>query len=231
MTINLSTENRKSYTYLILFYDGYFYYGVRLCPKGKTPWQDTGYVGSPVTHKDKWNNTQFTKFILEVFDDYNLAQKKEKKLIKPNLNNPICLNESAGLHRSYDSCSKGGKIGGRKSVESGHIQKLGKEWGKINGKELGKKQGKINKESGHIQNLGKIQGKINAESGHLSSIGKIGGKIGGKKQGKINAESGHLKDIANIRYRCLITGFVSTVSGLNKYQKNRGIDISLREKI
>lgn len=231
MTNNLSTQIRKSYTYLILFYDGSFYYGVRLCPKGKTPWQDTDYVGSPVTHRDKWNTTLFTKFILEIFDDYKLAQEKEKELIKPNLNNPVCLNEHAAGGFSRESCSKAGKIGGRKNTESGHIQNLGKEWGVINGRKVGRITG--------IKNIHKAI-ESNKNSDVCSRAGKIGGKISGRKNiesghiqklGKYCSESGHLKKIANIKFKCLITGYISTGRGLDIYQRARDIDTSLRERI
>lgn len=186
-------EIRKSYIYLISFYDGSFYYGVRLCPKGKTPWQDSGYVGSPVTHKDKWGTTKFIKFILEVFDSYEEAQKKEKELIKSNLNNPRCLNENVGGLFSFEVCSRGG----RKAVESGHLAS--------------------------IQSMGgKIQGRKNVESGQLASIQNMGGKVGGKIGGRKTSSQ---------RWKCLVTGFISAPGPLSVYQKKRGIDTSLREKV
>lgn len=278
----LSPQNRKSYIYIIYFEDRYFYYGVRLCPKGITPWEDD-YTGSPTTHKDKWKTTSYKKFILKVYDDWKLAQEEEKKIIRPHLNNPLCLNENVGgkisLEISKEAGKKGGKIGGKINIESGHIQALGKKWGKIavesgqiyeiitkegcikGGQTGGKIVGNKNKESGHIQELGKIQGKRNVESGFLRSIAHLGGKIAGKKNvetghiytiatkescskggkigGKKNLESGHLSRIGrksakllnSQKWMCLVTGFISTPSGLSKYQVNRGIDPNLRERI
>lgn len=265
---SLSTDIRKSYTYLILFYDGSFYYGVRLCPKGKAPWGDDKYVGSPITHKDKWNQIKYTKFILEVFNNYEDAQEAEKKLIKPHLNNPLCLNENIGGIISIKSKSRGGKISGRIAKESGQINRIRtkencSKGGKIQGKrnvesgqiiELGKKWGKIAVESGQIFEIssketrrkgGKTQGKRNVESGLLDSIRtKENCSKGGKIGGKIAFESGHLERICNFeirsrggvssssqRWKCLITGHISNAGPLTKYQKARGIDPSLRERI
>jgi predicted GIY-YIG superfamily endonuclease len=68
------------------------------------------------------------------------------------------LREANGWQREgYADCAKigkmygriGGKISGRKAVESGHINNLGKVWGKI--------MGERHKRSGHIQKLGKAQ--------------------------------------------------------------------------
>lgn len=96
------------------------------------------------------------------------------------------------------------------------------------GKSLG---GKIGGKTG-----GKTQGNRNVESGHLASIrtfesrskgGKVGGKIGGRK----NVESGHLDRIRAYRYKCLVTGYITTAGPLSRYQKARGIDTSLREKV
>ena len=117
--LELSTQKRKSYTYKIIFEDGSFYYGVRKCPEGKTPFEDNKYFGSPKTHKEKWNTTRFSKIILKVFDNYAEAQEREKELIRPNLNNSRCLNESVGGFLSLESCREGGKMAGRKNVESG----------------------------------------------------------------------------------------------------------------
>lgn len=125
MTTNLSTQNRKSYIYLILFYDGSFYYRVRKCPRGRSPWKDTKYNGSPVTHQEKWNNTPFIKFIIEVFDNWEEALKREVELIKPNLNNPFCLNENAGGILSIEACRLGGIITSKLyKVPQSHIERL-----------------------------------------------------------------------------------------------------------
>lgn len=103
-------------------------------------------------------------------------------------------------------------VGGRKNVESGHIQALGRknaENGRIQGHKnvengvdfaaMGRKgghtggltSGRKNVESGHIQALGRIQGRKNAENDHLRKLGKI--------QGRKNVENGHLASIRNLK--------------------------------
>ena len=66
----------------------------------------------------------------------------------------------------------------------------------------------------------------------------LGGKNGGKscyeqRKGMFSLtkeERQHrAKKSSNKKWRCLETGFISTTSGIAKYQKNRGIDPSRRE--
>ena len=47
-------------------------------------------------------------------------------------------------------------------------------------------------------------------------------KIGGKKAAKI---------MNSQKWKCLITGHITNPGALTKYQRARGIDISLREKV
>jgi hypothetical protein len=59
----------------------------------------------------------------------------------------------------------------------------------------------------------------------------------GLKQGKANVENGHLAHVRTLRplnkekFRCLKTGKVSYPGPLTCYQKARGIDTSLRERV
>jgi hypothetical protein len=86
---------------------------------------------------------------------------------------------------------KGGINGGKASVESGHLQRISSNAGKIAGKK--------NVESGHIIELGKKQGKIqgpkNKESGQWHKIRKLGPKAAGKK----NVESGHISNLGKLQ--------------------------------
>jgi predicted AAA+ superfamily ATPase len=68
----------------------------------------------------------------------------------------------------------------------------------------------------------------------------LGGKGGGKscyeqKKGMFSLSKEKRQNIAkntiNKKYKCLETGFISTLAGLTKYQKNRNIDSSKREPI
>ena len=74
--------------------------------------------------------------------------------------------------------------------------------------------------------------------------GKIGGKVSGKltyknrtgihglskEETKRNASMGG-KVISSQRWKCLVTGFISTAGALGNYQKARGIDTSQRVRV
>jgi len=125
----------KFYTYRVTF-PGFpwFYYGVH---------RDNGkpYFGSPVTHKWVWDFYECEVQILEWFNSWEEALAIEQRLIRPFLDDPNCLNEHCGGNLSpaacrrghntmkenkigifspdfpnpatFDSCSSGGKIGGK----------------------------------------------------------------------------------------------------------------------
>lgn len=85
--------------YKIIFADGKWYYGVRRI-RGISPILDR-YYGSPVTNKEHWS-VPHSKIVLKEFESVEEACEYEKKLIKPELNNPQCLNECANLTFSYE---------------------------------------------------------------------------------------------------------------------------------
>jgi hypothetical protein len=145
----------RIYTYKITFpHQGWWYWGVH-----KEQTFGESYNGSPVTHSEKWENFEFEKQILEFFDNYDEAREVEGRLIGPDLHNPMCLNENASGGFSLEANSRGGKIVGKRNVESGLWASLHSVGGKVGGK---------------------IVGKRNVESGHLSSIQSKGGKNGQK---------------------------------------------------
>lgn len=82
---------------------------------------------------------------------------------------------------------------------------------------------------------GKIVGKKHAENKtgvcgrsaeQMTADGKKGGIKAGKKGGKKGAPVQHAQ-----RWQCLVTDYISTPCGLSNYQKARGIDTSLRERV
>jgi hypothetical protein len=86
----------RIYVYLITFVDQpYWYWGWH-----KEKKFGDNYMGSPKTNKKYWDLYEPVKEIIEVFDftaeGEVMAQGLEKSLIKPDLNNPLCLNESCG---------------------------------------------------------------------------------------------------------------------------------------
>jgi len=114
--------SRLSYVYRIFFEDGSWYWGSRLCPSGVSPEEDK-YVGSPITHRAKWELESFTKEIIEVFSEHSHASDLEVSLIKKDLNKNLCLNENAGGVISRSACIKGGQ----KSAEKSRGKKRSKE--------------------------------------------------------------------------------------------------------
>jgi hypothetical protein len=104
----------------------------------------------------------------------------------------------AGKSGSREDKVRAGKIGGRRNVESGHLESI--------------------RTPESCSKGGKIVGKRNVESGHLKSVCSKGGKTGSRI---VNSQ----------KWKCLATGHVSNPGALSRYQKARGIDTSLRERV
>lgn len=210
------SQNPRIYTYKITFEEvPYYYYGVH-----KEKKFNEHYIGTPKTHKWCWELYTPKKQILEIFDysdeGWLKAQEIEKQLIKPVYNtDKWCLNESCG-----------GKI----SLEVS--RKVGREYGKIYGNlTYDRKTGVHGRSKEKMVDDARKAGKRSYELGvgvfnrtpeEHSAASRKGGKIGGKKGGKsVNLQ----------RWQCTITGYISTPSGLFKYQKSRGIETTNRIRI
>jgi hypothetical protein len=100
------------------------------------------YVGSPVTHAWKWEFYTPRKQIVQLFEysaeGFREAKILEDRLILPDLNNPLCLNEALGGAYSLESCSQGGKraseiLHSRKTEDGKSVQAVsgGKASGKV----------------------------------------------------------------------------------------------------
>jgi hypothetical protein len=215
----------KHYTYKISFPGlPWFYFGVHT-DNGKP------YYGSPCTHKWVWETYECEIQILEWFATRGEAEEVERRLIRPFLNHPDCLNEACGGQPSGEARRKGVSTQREKKVgifseeqpwrEGAHKKAVTtmKERGtglfdkkvKVIGGQIA---GNKNKETGHIQRLGEIQGKKNVETGTLLRAARQG------------AAAQHSQ-----RWMCLVTGYISTACGLSHYQKARGIDKSQRVKL
>ena len=94
---------RRYYTYKITF-PGFkwFYFGYHRH-------DGNHYTGSPITHKWIWDFYDCEVQILEWFSSAEQAQSVEKRLIKPFLNDPYCLNENCGGIISDEARSRGSK--------------------------------------------------------------------------------------------------------------------------
>ena len=92
------------------------------------------YLGTPVTHKWKWEFYTPHLQICEVFpytdEGWAQAREVEDSCILPDLNNPLCLNEHVGGFMSLEICRKAGKASHEEKNEKGksvRAVKSGKE--------------------------------------------------------------------------------------------------------
>lgn len=111
--------------------------------------------------------------------------------------------------------------------------------------ENGKKLAQKNVESGHIQNLGKKYGKLfyknktgmfgmskEEKNKNSSKGGKVSGNKAYKNKTGIHAFSTEQRqNIGRQKWKCLVTGYISNAPGLSNYQRKRNIDTTLRIKI
>lgn len=124
--------NPRIYTYKITFDETPdWYWGVH-----KEVRYREEYFGSPVTNAWKWDFYTPRKQILEEFEfsenGWKKAQEVEKRLILPDLHNPLCLNEGCGGERSLRICAEGGRKGGLlTALKEGHMRKAGIASGKV----------------------------------------------------------------------------------------------------
>jgi hypothetical protein len=223
----------RIYTYKITFEEvPYYYYGVK-----KEKYFNQTYWGSPHTNKWCWEFYTPKKQILEFFEHtdsgYIEAQKVEKKLIAPSLNDVWCLNENVGgLFSLRISRDNGRKVSLKNKENSIGIFSLTEKQLSENGRKGGKIGGEVNKlnKSG-ICGLSLEERQENAKKSHQTQkelglgiyvLNKEELSKNGKKGGKITSSQ---------RWMCLETEFVSTASGLMNYQKSRGIDTSKRKRI
>lgn len=130
----------RIYTYKITFEEiPDWYWGVHKEKKyGEVYW------GSPVTNKWKWEFYTPRKQILELFpyteEGWRDANLIEDRLICPDLNNPLCLNESCGPKSSIRVRKQAGKIGGD-TTRSRNVGVCGRSLEKM--QEDGRKGGSI----------------------------------------------------------------------------------------
>ena len=134
----------RIYTYKITFEEvPYWYWGVHKEKKFRE-----FYLGSPVTHKWVWDfytpKVQILEFFPNTEEGWKEANLVEDRLILPDLNNPLCLNEfvngcglslklraengkktmEKNLEKNPNHQSEVGKLGGKRSTELGYLDKF-----------------------------------------------------------------------------------------------------------
>ena len=122
LTVKVDTKPRI-YTYKVTFEEvPDWYWGSH-----KEDKFDDGYLGSPSTHAWKWVFYTPHLQILEVFpytdEGWEKAREVEDRCIRPDLNNPLCLNEHVGGFMSLAICRMAGSKGGKKGAETVNAEK------------------------------------------------------------------------------------------------------------
>jgi hypothetical protein len=244
----MSKRHPRIYVYKITFEEiMHYYYGVH-----KEVRFNNYYMGSPKTHKWMWDFYTPQKQILQFFDytdeGYYEALKIEERLIKPVYNtDPYCLNETCGVKMSLNVLRKSGlkhkeNKTGIFSYSKDEMIKRAKEDDKKR-KELGIGFYKIPKED--KVKIGRINGLRNKELklGIFAMSPEEKSKVSKKAietQKRNNTgfygipkekRSNTMKEVNSQKYKCLVTGFITNPGALSSYQKARGIDTSLRERV
>jgi hypothetical protein len=156
----MTSKSPRIYTYKITFEEvPYYYYGVH-----KEKKFNEEYWGTPVRNKWCWEMYTPKKQILEYFDCWEEAQRVEGRIIDKFFNtDKWCLNAHRqgvfSLKSKSEAGKIGGKIGGRKSVESGNLRRAGllgaKKGGEITAKKLNSQKW-ICLETGMVSTIGPL---------------------------------------------------------------------------
>ena len=203
---------------------------------------------------------QILEFFDYTDEGYEECRKVENRLIKPVFNtDKWCLNESCSGFMSLDICSKAGKKGSKKQKELRlGIHGKTKEEMVENGRKCGTKLKELGlgifsltpeeKRENAVKG-GKIGGPKLKELGlgifsltpeeHRENTVK-GGKRGAQKQKELGIgiygltreqRSENAKRHNSTRWKCDVTGHISTYNSLSRFQNNRGIDNSKRTRV
>ena len=181
------------------------------------------YLGSPKTHKWKWEFYTPNLEICEVFphtdEGWVEVQNVESRCIKPDLNNPLCLNEHCGGQISLKSRKEGGQKGGRSNAENqtGFCGRTLEEM-QAHGKKIGLRVGK----KGGDSNARNKTGFCGRSSEKMTEDSL-------KQPREVRVQNG--RKTASQRWKCLKTGHISNAGGLTSYQNARGIDTSFRARV
>ena len=218
----------RIYVYKITFQEVPLYYiGVH---KERTFNEE--YMGSPKTHKEKWQIYTPQKEILREFDytddGWLQAQEFEKELIRPVYNTDInCLNESCGLRISLAVCSEAGK----KANASRTYEQRSEAAKKGNASRTYEQRSEAAKK-------GRMKQLANTTPEQRSSIvRKVQASRTPEQRSAIVRKANASRTpeqrsrAAGTKFQCIITGHISNAGGLANYQRARGIDTSNRVKV
>jgi hypothetical protein len=245
----------RIYTYKVTFEEvPYWYWGVH-----KEKKFGEFYLGSPKTHKRMWKfytpKIQILEFFPNTNEGWEEAKLVENRLIKPDINNPLCLNEAYGGYVSLACCSEGGKIGGKKLHEakdengkSLHAAEAGRKLNEAkdeNGKSVNAVKGAMKTHESRDENGKSLHavetGKKRAEKMHKAKNenGKsVNAVKGGKKIHEAKDENGkslHGVGTAKILnaqvWKSTVDGFRGNAGNVAQHNRANGWDPNARVKI
>jgi hypothetical protein len=223
----------RIYTYKITFEEvPYWYWGVH-----KEKKYGELYLGSPVTQRWAWEfytpKIQILEFFPNTEEGWKEANLVEDRLILPDLDKPLCLNEACGPKSSLKIRSKAGKIGGA-VVKEKKVGVCGRTKEKMS--EDGRKAGKV----GGASNARNKTGFCGRSPEVMSEQGKKYGGIGGNmnvlnKTGICSLTSEQLSEqgrkAASQVWESTVDGFISNAGGVARHNKSLGHDPAARIRI
>jgi hypothetical protein len=209
----------RVYTYKITFEEvPYWYWGVHKEKKfGEV------YLGSPKTHKWVWEfytpKVQILEFFPYTEDGWKEANIVEDRLIRPDINNPLCLNESYGGLVSLYCSREGGKKGAKKTNKE--KDEKGKSLAAVKGgKEGAKKLHEEKDENGK---------SLNAVKGGKKAAGKL--NEAKNENGKsLNAAEGGKKTNAQV-WESTVDNFRGSAGNVAYHNKANGWDPNARLRV
>ena len=209
----------RYYTYKITFEDlpCYFYYGTH---------KDNGkpYYGSPTTWKRLWKIFEPEVQILQWYETTEEAYAAEESIIRATWDSKYSLNEHVGGRFSEESCRKNGKANAATGLAA-----MSRETLVANGKA---NLAAIPRET-LVANGKAANAAMNAHENTRKARSANGKAHCRAARASISRETliANAKTTNSQRWQCLVTGFVSNPGHLSRYQRDRGIDTSMRIKL
>jgi len=208
-------ENPRIYTYKVTFEEvPYWYWGVH-----KEALFKDGYLGTPVTHKWMWEFYTPHLQILELFPNteqgWKEAVKVEKRLIMPDLHNPLCLNEACGAFYSLRTLRSAASLGGKAAAQKKNEQ--GKSINSLKAAEATHSKKDTDGKSIAAKKAGNVTKNLNVgifAPGVNSKAGKIGGKVTSSQVWESTKD-----------------GYRGSAAGVALHNKGKGWDTSDRVRI
>jgi len=225
----------RIYTYKITFEEvAYWYWGVHKEEKfGEL------YLGSPKTHAWMWKfytpKIQILQFFPFTDEGWKEAGRIEDRLIGPDINNPLCLNEHYGSVISIAARAEGGKKGGKKSRTTRENYVRAGQKGASRAIELG--VGATFQTPEQLAENGQKGGRKRAKTMHAekddqgrSIIAVRGGRKGGREGKRKGGEKGSVTTNAQL-WQSTVDGFVSNAGGVACHNKANGWDPGARTRM